>query len=147
MRAALWSRTEEAGEMSVKADSTAEDLENKLAALKHSLVEEISGILRVDQPERRALDDAVETTLRRTAQASISEQLVGARTAIRARLERPDASLGVAAAALMTSVANDYPFSVVVLAINQMRRSGELNWSGAELRPTTTVNLTRKARA
>lgn len=124
-------------------DTAAEkaQLEAQLASLRHELVADISSMLGQEPLDSKALALAVDTVLRRSADAGVSagENMVG--RLIKDYLSAHGREDGAEAAEVMTVAAQRFPFGLVVRTLLEMRAKGELHWSDEDLRASTFIRV------
>ena len=139
MRSALWSQ----GQGRQPPPGGYDAFESQLAALRLQLVGDIADAVSRGKFDRLELEQTVDRMLRRSADAGMAERSYLLSDVIRNQVTQSEAGSGMEAASLMTIVAQDFPFGLVVRTIKQMRSTGELQWEGAELTPSTIIRVGR----
>jgi hypothetical protein len=140
MQTALWTQQSHHKEES-NSTLAHQDLEDQISSLRRQLVEDIGRAVGRANIDTAALERSVDEGLRRSADAGVTARHEVVRRAIRQQLARSGSDGEAEAAAIMTVVAQQFPFGAVVKVMNHMRDTGEIMWDGEELRPGTMLRI------
>lgn len=116
------------------------ELEDQIAVLRRQLVDDISRAVAKGGIDTVVLERTLDEGLRRSADAGLTARHEVVRRVVRQQLLAANGR-ETEAAAVMTAVAQQFPFSVVVRVINDMREAGEIEWEGVDLRPSTMLRM------